>query len=628
MPNGRSIAQTLHEEGLQKVDDFLTSTCSARRLTSQELGKITRAAMVSGWEFQIETQTATRRLRVSLDGSFPFSVPYFFLVDRPDYLVWPHIEKDGFLCLLTGTKAARPRFPAEIAGELLSDAYELVVESETGQNVSDFRTGFHTYWDRSIENSDIEIRSLLTLDGQSRFVRIWRGKTVSVIGDSEEQVLAWQRKLHGDKKQFDTTDKALLLWLEEALIPSQYPSTPADVYRLAAKSGRNLELITHFAKSDAESFYFLFAAQTANGPCLAGVKTLRPVNRDIRGYRKDRSANGFRPGKVPVALLSQRLFSSTGKAERIIVERVDSDWIHGRDQDRAHPVLAKSKIVLAGCGSLGAPLAQQLSMAGVGTIRIVDSQDLSWGNVGRHPLGADRVDESKAVALANDLQRSYPHADITGYKLTYEEFAQKHPELLKDADLIICATAEWETENLLNLQKIAGEIASPILYTWTEPYACAGHAIVTASVTPCLQCGMTLQGAIREPLTVWQTGTQTRSEPTCGAVFQPYGPVELQGTITVAASLVLDTLLGKTDHTTHRVWAGSRALLQGAGGDWSETWRSGHPEREAGGMQVDLPWTKDELCPACGGDTTGAPLPSASEIRVSDSFSRPQYSIT
>jgi hypothetical protein len=326
--------------------------------------------------------------------------------------------------------------------------------------------------------------------------------------------------------------------------------------------------------------------------------------------------------------VAQRLFSSSATATRIVVKRVDSDWIHGRGHDKHHRTLRDKKVLLLGCGSIGGPLAQQLVMAGIGLISIIDPELLSWANVGRHPLGAEHVNKSKAVALAAELQKNYPHAKVDGVLSTYEAFALEQPELAKEADLIISATAEWETENLLNLQKVKGEITCPLLFTWTEPHACAGHAVAIMGASVCLQCGMTSKGATRTPLTVWKGATETLSEPACGAVFQPYGPVELQGTISVAASLTLDVLLGKVNDAAHRVWAGPKTLLLDAGGDWSNTWRDGHPEREMGGMQTDLAWPKDDLCPACGGGAIDAPSSSALVIPSSNLFLPPPSSIT
>jgi hypothetical protein len=628
MPSGIPIAQKLREEGIEKVNAFLTSVCSARPLWRDAVTNVDRATMIAGWEFGIQCENGIRRLQVLLDEQFPFSIPYFFLLDRPPYLTWPHIERDGFLCLITGTKAAKPQCPAEMVGELFADAFDLIRDCETGANLSDFQTGFETYWERSIEDKTLQVLSLLNLDGKSRFVQIWRGETTSVIGESEAQVLAWQRNRLGDRPQFDKTDTALLLWLAEAILPSEYPTTAAGIYRLAQASKLNRRLLERFARIGTSPFHFVLAADTRNGPCLAAVKTSRPMMLDVRGKRRNQSANGFRPGKVSPGIVAQRLFSSSATATRIVVKRVDSDWVHGRGHDTRHRTLRDKKVLLLGCGSVGGPLAHQLVMAGIGSISIIDHQLLSWTNIGRHPLGAEYVDKSKAVALARELQKNFPHARVNGFLSTYEAFALEHPEFVKDADLIISATAEWETENLLNLQKINGEIGCPLLYTWTEPHACAGHAVAIVGASTCLQCGMTSKGAIRTPLTVWKGSTETLSEPACGAVFQPYGPVELQGTISVAASITLDVLLGKVNDAAHRVWAGPKTLLLDAGGDWSNTWRDGNPEREMGGMQTDLAWPKDDLCPACGGGAIGTPSPSASVIQSSNLFLPPASLIT
>ena len=628
MPNGKAITLQLHEEGIQKVDSFLTSVCNARRLSAYEVQDYAGRFLKVGWELHVETPATLRRLHVLLDGKSPFSLPRFFLADRPKFLTWPHIEEDGLLCLLADSKAARFKHPAEMVGELLGDAYRLICASENGENQSDFRNEFYSYWNRSLEGDSEKILSLLKPDGRSRLVKIWRGKTQPMVGETEEQILSWLRHRYGEQPQFDTTDAACLLWLPEALLPEQYPNTAGDLYRLAATVKGGKELLERFNELGTNPFYFILGAESGNGPCLAGVKTRKVSNTDIRGKRRDHSLDGFRPGKVPKFLMTQRLFSDANPSSRIRVERVDSAWIHGRGYDPFHESLSMRKVVIIGCGSVGAPIAQHLAMAGVGHLRLVDPEVLSWANVGRHPLGAEHVGDNKAEALAQKLQVSYPHAEIRGFDLSYAEFQSKDAPLLADADLIICATADWEMESLLNLQHAYGEITAPVLYTWTEPHACAGHSVFIPSTSPCLQCGMTLQGEARIAITVWPKDRVTRSEPACGAVFQPYGPIELQGTISSAASLALDGLLGKIQHALHRVWAGPHSLLVEAGGDWSDTWRNGNPERQKGGMQEDWTWQQDDLCPVCSGNVTGAASPSELVTPSSVSSSQPLSSTT
>jgi molybdopterin/thiamine biosynthesis adenylyltransferase len=627
MPEGSPIALGLREEGICKLNSFLTHVCNASPLSSEEVASYKRS-LIAGWEFHIQTNLMMRRLRILIDERFPFSLPHFFLVDRPEFLTWPHIEEDGRLCLQAKNKVSKPQCPEAVAGELLGQAVDLISACEDGSNQEDFRTEFYSYWNRDLDESKGWIYSLLKPQGPSRIVAVWRGESWSVVGESEEEVLSWLRHRYGEQPQFDSTSAACFVWLPQALLPSQYPRKGGDVYRLGCAELQSKTILQAFANKGTSPYYFVLGADCGNGLCLAGVMTRTPLTLNIRGKRRNRRLNGFRPGKVPDSIVTSRLFSDDSQATRVKVQRVDSAWIHGRGFDPHHAILSKKRIVVIGCGSIGAPIAQQLVMSGVGHVDLVDPGTLEWANVGRHPLGAEHVGHNKAQALAEKLQRSYPHATIRGFGIFYEELALRNFNIISRADLVLSATAEWDAESFLNLQHVRGELSAPILYAWTEPHAAAGHAVVLRAASPCLQCGMTTHGEAKFKVTDWPNGSETRNEPGCGAVFQPYGPVELQGTISLAASLALDSLLDKFDGAVHRIWAGPSTLLQDAGGKWSKIWVNEHPERESGGIQVQLEWSKDELCPICGERGTGVAFASTLVIQDNVSSLPPLSSIT
>jgi len=163
------------------------------------------------------------------------------------------------------------------------------------------------------------------------------------------------------------------------------------------------------------------------------------------------------------------------------VNRVDAAWVHGRGHDPRQKDLADKHVVLAGCGSVGAPLAQQLAMAGVGRLTLVDPEALDWPNIERHPLGAKFVGQPKAKAMAEFLQENLPHLEIKGFVGTLAEFLESDAGS-SPAQLIISATADWTSERVLNLDHVDGQITCPILFTWTEPHACAGHAVYLPAV--------------------------------------------------------------------------------------------------------------------------------------------------
>src|ERR1017187_1584160 len=89
--------------------------------------------------------------------------------------------------------------------------------------------------------------------------------------------------------------------------------------------------------------------------------------------------------------------------------RADASWIHGRGKDRRQPQLAAQHVVMIGCGSVGAPVAEMLSMAGVGGMTLIDPETLTFANAGRHALGANHVKDHKAQGLALNLRGRFPH---------------------------------------------------------------------------------------------------------------------------------------------------------------------------------------------------------------------------
>jgi hypothetical protein len=54
-------------------------------------------------------------------------------------------------------------------------------------------------------------------------------------------------------------------------------------------------------------------------------------------------------------------------------------------------------------------------------------------------------------------------------------------------------------------------------------------------------CGFEGTGLPDFRVTDWPAGTPTRQEPACGAVFQPYGPVELGYVNSLVSELALDS---------------------------------------------------------------------------------------
>ena len=546
----------------------------------------------------IQPASRERRLHLYTDSFFPFSRPSFFLLDAPAFLTWPHIEENGKLCPLNDVKIERPELVGEFLRSEVTDAFRLVEQSESGANGNDFKQEFHSYWNRQPNVSDNKVYSLLNAHGPSRLIRFWHGKKWSVAGETEEEIALWLKHRHGQHASYKQSDIACLLWLAEPLIPADYPHSGAALYNLAKLVPECTDLLRALVSHDRSPFPVVLGADSDKGPCLAAVRSYRPKRLGAGEASNLATRPGFRPGKVPQSLQTQYIFSAYARVEPTVVERADAAWVHGRGHDPWQQVLANKHVIIAGCGSVGSPIAQQLSMAGVGRSTLVDPERLTSSNIGRHPLGSKFIGLPKATSLAGVIQENLPHLRIDGVIEKIEDLLTSGAECL--ADLIVVATAAWPSERVLNLLHIEGKITCPLLFTWTEPRACAGHAVYLPTAQPCLQCGFTPGGDLLEPVTKWPaTAPSQFMEPACGVYFQPYGPVELMGTVSAATSLALDALLKKGQLATHRVWAGSRGLLEEQGGSWSDSWIARHPNGNEGAFQENIVWEQDPNCTAC-----------------------------
>lgn len=116
----------------------------------------------AGWRFQVSFGSELkRRIDVLLREDLPFRAPSISLVDRPEFLTWPHIESDGVLCLLGEASTIDPLQPRAVLTELLKDAFELIGASERGENVNHFKDEFLTYWSHATEKQGTPYYSLL-----------------------------------------------------------------------------------------------------------------------------------------------------------------------------------------------------------------------------------------------------------------------------------------------------------------------------------------------------------------------------------------------------------------------------------------------------------------------------------
>ena len=572
------------------------------RLDSRAINRAySRRSYVASWRVGVTfTDGIVRRIDVVATIGFPSIPVRTALVDHPPFMTWPHVESDGILCLLPNMAECDPDDPCAVAENLLNRSVRLVEELLEGTIVErDFREEFLTYWAYKAHADGSHLFSLLAPVPPSRVVRVWRGKGLEIVGEDAETLAQWVRRRFGAEIDA-TTEETAFLWLPTPPLPADYPNTASDLRALAVATGEGaVAALGQAAGGEPDRLVAILGATGRGGAGLIAVTAQNPKHLGSHPrLAAEPLSKGFRPGRTPKLVLLNRYFGA-GSVIRSSVQRADANWVHGRDRDPRTAQLLDSTVVVVGCGSVGAPVACTLAQAGAGRIVLVDHDDLSWPNVGRHPLGASAIGRNKAEALADRLQVDFPHLGIEGRAYSLQQLFQSDLELLVAADLIISATGSWSAESALNRWHVEQGRPRPILYGWTEAHACAGHAVAIVGEGGCFQCHIGRTGSSSFKVVDWPDGGDaSQEEPACGAHYHPYGPVELNYVTATISDVALDCLLSPPTHSFSRVFATSQRRIDELGARWSNEWLAEQGKDDPGVRTVDRPWSRT-TCPAC-----------------------------
>ncbi len=146
--------------------------------------------------------------------------------------------------------------------------------------------------------------------------------------------------------------------------------------------------------------------------------------------------------------------------------------------------LKQAKVFIAGCGGLGSPVAIYLAAAGVGRIRIVDSDKVELSNLNRQILHWESdIGRNKADSAREKLKKL--NADIQIETIDERIDEASAPQLVAGFDLIVDAMDNLPTRYLLN--KVAVERNIPFFHG--AVYGFEGRAMtIIPGKTACLEC--------------------------------------------------------------------------------------------------------------------------------------------
>jgi adenylyltransferase/sulfurtransferase len=148
--------------------------------------------------------------------------------------------------------------------------------------------------------------------------------------------------------------------------------------------------------------------------------------------------------------------------------------------------LLGSRVLLVGCGALGATHAEMLSRAGVGFLRIVDRDFVEYSNLQRQTLfsesdAAERL--PKAVAARNRIAQINSGIEVEA--VVADANASNIEELIAGIDLVIDGTDNFRIRYLVNDACVKHSV------NWIYGAAVAGYGTtmtVRPGISACLRC--------------------------------------------------------------------------------------------------------------------------------------------
>lgn len=397
-------------------------------------------------------------------------LPVVRLLDRsqlaPDILghVFHNLDVDSGICYASGVGLPLDiHAPGGSILRVLEQAKKAVEVNYAGRGVSEVTAEYQDYWRESRE--PFRIMANREANG-THFKSLGFYRVIPEVG-RRFLAICEDAELYAHKREQYRT--ALLLQTDKNIGPVDGCKVPADLMQLERWfKAQDAFTESDWSRVEAALFAQGFIALSAPN-CILGMRLKFPAHLKI----------GLRQGKIRRRKISRILGSERSK---IGLSRHEGHWTDlpsiAQRNLAGLKTLAGISIAIIGCGTIGSHLAKFLVQCGAGSeapLTLIDRQLLASGNIGRHYLGFSRIGEAKASAVADELRRFHPLADIH-YRI--DDAATVWDEIAA-SDLIIDATGEWNTQYGLNERFMeGGGDASAILHSWVSGNGAAARSFL------------------------------------------------------------------------------------------------------------------------------------------------------
>jgi ThiF family/Prokaryotic E2 family B len=535
-----------------------------------------RPRMVEGWRLRWRG----RELEVQVDADFPFSAARLYLVGYSRAQAEPHVEKDGKLCLATKAVPGDLIRSVQVA---LADAFRLLTENETKQHDDDFRDDFGLYWLSWASRADLRVEVMPGPGGASKTI-------LGRAALTDQRVFVFAGKVEAGKFWKNLSGEAPK-WLKETPVisidplpaPDRYPETAEELWALVeARSPDGADLLKRLMSNAPKEAFVVLAGKSPSGrEHYAAMHLRRPVDREGQSVNRRTMRKGIEKSDG-----SPRALFGRFRLDRIATQRMDSSA--SRLPEGVRRQMADARVIVVGCGALGSGVTRMLAQAGVEHLGLVDPDILGWENIRRHELGGRAVGSGKAKSLASSIRADLPMIGIVeGYECTFAAFAREHPEMLKQADLIVCCTGDWAADASVEHALAQPGPKAAAVYGWMEPHALATHAVLIGISGPKFADGFDDGGLFRLPV----VAGGKPPPPECGGASTPFGAVELAHAQALVAKLAIDALRRLATAPTWRSWLADASDFREASASVTSGWAAARGQPDEIGGPYEGEWT-------------------------------------
>ena len=428
---------------------------------------------IDGW-FRLQGQLTPPQAdkgcpcEVQLDPTF-FDLPRIRLLELPPELpaAVPHLGAGGGLCYLAkGTVVLDIYDPVGQSLACLLRAGVVLGQILKGEMVEDLTEEFFAYWDGWLCFVDIQGEDL---GRQNCIVAQANGNPLWFITDNEDRTTKKLKSLG-----YQVTNETVLTYriktsAQPRPLTSHWPpETVGDILAWQSTLDPRCRRKIHERIKEGER-------KKANGVLIIIESPLMTYGFAVLYERQCQVQKGK---------LAGRRDSCYGlKVTPVSLVRIDDRYLAQRNMPKSK-TLAGKNLAIVGCGTIGGYLSDMLVKAGAGTcggkLTLVDFDYLLPQNIGRHRLGFPDLLSNKAEALAKELKRSAPGAEIRALPVDVRQ-AQ-----LGELDLLVDATGE---ESLGHWLCSHYPLPTPMVSVWIEGPGTAVRALLKTNASgACFRC--------------------------------------------------------------------------------------------------------------------------------------------